>query len=99
MSRNKDKELHRNWNHLDYFGKEKEDLTKEVKNHPQLLALLANHPVDEFEIKLAEIAAYCEVILDGEYSQGEIRHLCKILTEKLIHKRTGIVFTRDTQIH
>jgi len=40
-------------------------------------------------VKLAHIAAYCEVALDGAYSEEECNVLARILTDKLIAKRTG----------
>ena len=51
--------------------------------HPKLAARLANHPADEWEIKLAEIASYCAVVLDGTYSAEEIDRLGFILAGRL----------------
>lgn len=77
--------------HLEYFSSEKLGLQEEVSKHPELMRLLANHPAAEFETKLAEIAAYCEVVLDGVYSPEAIDKLCDILTRKLYEKRTLII--------
>lgn len=76
--------------HLEFFPRERLDLAQEVKEHPDLLKLLANHKADEFEIQIAEIAAYCDVILDGEYLQSDLDNLCTILVKKLRNKRSII---------
>ena len=55
--------------------------------HPQLEELLSPHPVNEWEIRFAHIAAYCEVILDGDYVADDFNRLGFILTERLILKR------------
>lgn len=54
--------------------------------HPKI-EFISNYPADEIDIKLAQIAAYCEVMLDGDYELKDRMALCKILTEKLILKR------------
>ena len=41
--------------------------------HPKLEKLLQQQPADEIDIKLAQIAAYCSVILDGTYTIAEYR--------------------------
>jgi hypothetical protein len=51
--------------------------------HPKLEKLLANHPVDEVDIKLAEIASHCLVVLDGTYTIAERDRLCFILAGRL----------------
>lgn len=76
---------------LDYFSPERIALARELRNHPELCKLLANHASDEFEIKLAEIATYCEVILDGQYTQHDLDGLCDLLVRKLKQKLSGII--------
>lgn len=60
-------------------------LNKELATglHPKLEKLLANHPADEVDIKLAEISAYCLIILDGTYTIEERDKLCYILAGRL----------------
>lgn len=79
--------------YLVLFSEPRIALNREVANHPELMELLQKHPANEFEIRLAEIASYCEVILDGVYSQMELDKLCDILYKKLIQKRTPIWIT------
>lgn len=60
-------------------------LNKELATglHPKLEKLLANHPADETDIKISEIATYCQVVLDGAYSLAERDKLCFILAGRL----------------
>ena len=91
---------HPNWGdpkHFQMFSQHRLDLHQEVRKHPVLVDLLQKHPQEEFEILLAEIACYCEVVLDGDYTPADLDGLCKILYEKLVLKRTGIVFADGIQ--
>jgi len=60
-------------------------LNKELATglHPKLEELLSKHPVDEVDIKLAEIALYCSVALDATYTLAERDKLCFILAGRL----------------
>lgn len=73
------------------FHQNRIDLQKEITQHPELQARLQNHPADEFEIRLAEIAAYCNIVLHGDYLQLDLDNLCGILCKKLYEKRTMII--------
>lgn len=79
------------WAHINIWPDEMIALNQELKHHPALMNLLANHErndaVNEWEMKLAEIAVYCEVILDGEYLPEALIKLCEILRAKLIERR------------
>ena len=77
--------------YLEYFSPQRLALQQEVMQHPELMTLLANHGGAEWETKLAEIAAYCGVILDGAYLPEELDNLCDILIRKLQEKRTLII--------
>lgn len=70
------------------------DLQVEVRNHPELIERLQRHRAEDFEIRMAEIATYCEVILDGEYVQADFDHLAGILVKKLVEKRTPLIFPK-----
>jgi hypothetical protein len=83
----------REWNNgkfvFELFPPEMIALNAELNtmHHPKLAAILAGYPDDEIDIKLAQIASYCEVMLDGVYDIQSRATLCKILTQKLIEKR------------
>jgi len=89
-----DKKTHHSYDpaNFEYFGENKIALCMEVPHHPILTELLAKHAPDEFEIKLAEIACYCEVILNDAYTPEDIEHLCGVLLHKLRTKRGAITF-------
>lgn len=80
---------------LEFFSDSRIALNHEIVEHPELCVLLANHPAQEFEIRLAEIAAYCEVVLDDWYTPKDLDKLCDILWNKLREKRGGIVVVSD----
>ena len=91
-----------NWGDPKYFqifSQRRLDLAQEVPKHPELVELLQKHPQEEFEILLAEVACYCEVMLDGDYTPADLDNICKICYEKLVLKRTGIKFARDPDAH
>ena len=60
-------------------------LNKELASgyHPTLAAKLSKHGADEVDIRLAEIAMHCSVVLDGTYTLEERDHLCAILAGRL----------------
>jgi hypothetical protein len=73
--------------YLEYFDQRAIDFNSEVMRHPELMEKLARHT--DPTMKLAHVAAYCGVILDGAYSEEDCNVLCKVLTDKLIAKRTA----------
>lgn len=75
------------WKNINIWPDELIALNRETMNHPKLMKLLANHQAAEWEIKLAEIANYCAVIVDGDYSPDAILQLARILLAKLIELR------------
>lgn len=66
-------------------------LQQEVLHHPTLLKLLENHPSSEFEVRFAEIAAYCNVLMDDEYTEEDFCRIAEILIQKLRSKRISII--------
>lgn len=86
-------DTHKNWGHprhFQMFSEQRNDLAREIPKHPELVELLQKHPQEEFEMLLAEIACYCEVVLKGDYMPEDLDNLCGILYRKLQFKRTGI---------
>lgn len=77
--------------YLEYFPEAQIQLQEEIFQHPELCRLLQNHPPQEKEMRLAEIATYCGIILHGVYSPEDIEELCKTLLKKLIEKRTQLI--------
>lgn len=79
------------WAHINIWPDELIALNRELINHPKLMLLLQDHErndgLNEWEMKLAQIAVYCEVILDGQYMPEQLQQLAGILYKKLIEKR------------
>ena len=75
------------WVHLNFWPDELIQLQREIQHHPRLVDRLQKHPAGEWEVRLAEIAQYCEVILDGNYMPEEIQKLAGILYQKLLLRR------------
>ena len=79
------------------FSESRIALQQEVKEHPELLKILqeaqekGDIPPDAFTDRLAMVAGYCEVIVDGYYHDKELDHLCDILIKKLKAKRVVII--------
>lgn len=77
------------------FSEHRLDLAQEVKKHPILVEFMQKHDQAEFEILLAETASYCGVMLNDSYTPSDLDNLCKILYQKLLIKRTGLVFPKE----
>ena len=74
-----------------YFEPELIELRKEIANHPDLMTILAVQTNTDIYVHIAEIAAYCDMVLDGTYSMEDVLKLCVIMTERLINRRAIIV--------
>lgn len=76
---------------LQYFPEEFLELQQEITHHPALMKLIANHPVNEFEVRIAECAAYCGIILDDMYDEKDLAKLAGIITKELRKARVELV--------
>lgn len=82
----------KNWSNgkfvFEIFPPEYIALDKELKTglHPKL-DFLSQFGMDDIDMKIAQIASYCEVMMDGDYSLADRVKLCGILVEKLKDKR------------
>lgn len=85
---------HPKYRHLEMFGENKIALAIELRDyHHELTQLIrAKHGVCEWELVLAEVAAYCEIILDGTYTPEELEKLCGILRDRLVLERLDLKF-------
>jgi len=74
------------------FPQEAIDLQEEIKKHPILLRELSSlGPESHLEFKVAIIAKYVDVILDGEYSESRLKGLFELLLRRLKEKSKLIV--------
>ncbi len=76
---------------LEFFPDSYIALNQELTNHPVLTDILQNQPANEFELRLAEICTYCDVVLDGHYARADLEKLADILVNKLREKRGSII--------
>ena len=60
-------------------------------NHPELLRLLSKYPHRPMEVKVATIAAYCKIAVDGEFREKDLEGLFELLLRKLKEKSTIVV--------
>lgn len=72
---------------FDMWPQEYIDLAKEVQYHQ----IPGVNPQKDIYENVANIAAYCEVILDGIYSPEDFKKICSNLTEKLHKSRILIL--------
>jgi hypothetical protein len=75
----------------EYFEPQLIELRKELEYHPDLMTILKLQESPDIYVHIAEIAAYCNVLLDGTYSKEDILEICEICTKKLHDKREIIV--------
>lgn len=70
---------------LEYFPEGFITLQRELATglHPKLIKLLQNHPQGEIDTIIAEIATYCQVVLNGTYTLEERANLCAVLAGRL----------------
>lgn len=76
---------------LEFFSPAKIALIREVKNHPDLVELLATEQPEEFEDQVAMIAGYLKILVDGMYTMEELDRLCDICWRQLVAKRKIIL--------
>lgn len=81
----------RNGTKLEFFSPERIALNGEVREHPELMILLGKYKADDFEGKIGEIAAYCNIALDGLYTPRELDKVCEMCLWKLREKRVIVL--------
>lgn len=76
---------------LEYFHPARIALQTEIKHHARLIDRLGIYHTDDFSGKIGEVAAYCNIALDGMYTPEDLDNLCDILVVSLRKKRTIIL--------
>ena len=77
---------------LHMFPQAAVDLAEEVKKHPILLRELSLlGPASHLEFRIAVIAKYVDVIMDGEYSESRLEGLFDLLLRRLKERSKLIV--------
>jgi len=75
----------------EYFPEELNALRQEIDHHPDLKTILAGQADKDVYIQIAEIAAYCGIVLDGLYTREDLIGLCGKMVQHLQSKRAIIV--------
>lgn len=69
---------------FEMFSEHKVAILKKLKEHPPLQQLLLQYDqATQWPEMLGEIAAYCNIIVDGVYTPAELEGLEKLLAQKL----------------
>jgi len=76
---------------LEFFPESLTALRVEIDNHPALLQILAAQEDKDVYIQLSEIAAYCGIILDGEYTRDDLIRLADKLVWELKKKSSILI--------
>lgn len=76
---------------LVYFTAVQQALNAEIVKHPALMEYLQKHPSTEFEVRLAEIARFCGVALNGSYNGKDIDNVCGLCLDELRKRSTLIL--------
>ena len=77
---------------LEFFASSRIALNLELRNHPPLMEKLAAYESSDFPGKIGEVAAYCEVMVEGTYMPSELDRLCEILFFKLQEKNAVVAY-------
>ena len=76
--------------HHMYFSEARIELQREIRKHPTLVAMLMEQPDTTFEVRLALVAKFCGILLDGNYDQQDIDNISDLcLTE--LRKRSTLI--------
>lgn len=72
-----------------------QELNVEITHHPDLILRLNEYKLENPEAtlvdKIAVVAAYLNILLDGIYDHDAIMRLCTICTNKLRDKRGSLL--------
>ena len=67
-------------------------LQEEIQKHQALLANLLQLPKDSsMEMKLAEVTAFCGIILDGFYDEEQLIEICEDCVRRLKQARAELI--------
>ena len=74
---------------LTYFTPARVAMQTECNRHPALIQFLMELNDPDWGEQLAEIAAYCNVAMDGDYSEDDLEILYPQLTKRMVDTRLG----------
>lgn len=62
--------------YLEFFSEQQIELNKEVQRHPKLIEQLSLIDRGDFGNLLAQIALYCDIAVDGEFTPKQLDDIC-----------------------
>ena len=80
---------------LDLFSNARIELMLEVNKHEELCQMLHACGSNEWPEQLAEITAYCNIMMDGMYMPADLEILYPQLKYKLYKKRSPLILAND----
>lgn len=84
------------------FTRARIELMREVNKCPELCELIAQavvvNPNLDWADVLAEITAYCNIMMDGLYSDRDLENLYPQLTHRLAKKRSPLILMNDAPL-
>ena len=86
---------------VEMFSKAKVELMREVSRSDELAEIMWQAGItaaSDWGDILAEITAYCNVAMDGLYSQEDLEHLYPQLVHRLQKRSTPIMMANDAPI-
>lgn len=76
----------------EYFPEVYLRLQEEIQKHSALMVTLLQLPKDSpVEMKLAEITAFCGIILDGHYDADQVEEICEECLKRLKKAREELI--------
>lgn len=78
--------------HYEFFPEVRIALMREIAaNHPALTAILQEDPSESFEDKLVKVATYCNIAVDGDYTQEDLNRVCEACFTRLKERSTSLI--------
>src|SRR5258708_5772283 len=84
---------------LVYFPDSYINLQKEIPNHPDLVKFLDNQSNELFEVRLAEVAAYCGVILNNVVLVAVALAILAVVSFCTIHTGLAVQELANVSVH
>jgi len=68
---------------------------REIHQHPDLMEAINAMEDKDFPLQIAQAAAYCQIALDGVYTQTELVGICEVIIRRLKDMRRSIILPNE----
>jgi len=68
---------------------------REIHQHEDLMEAINEMEDKDFPLLVAQAAAYCQIALDGIYSQDALVGICEVIIRRLKEKRTSLILPNE----